>query len=207
MLILGTIILHAPLIVTDRMRKILPLQYSSKLGCRIKLRQFAATLLSSVLMTTLMLAVFALLLGRAGAFTYWNHGTMTLHTSMVDMVTFTPMTLGSYLLILAALAYALGLGTAAVAFVVSRYSRNLITLAIIIIPVFAALYFLHAAVLPNVWNSVNLQFRTAPLTLWSNIYLRTGIAYMEVFIIAAFMALAIISAWYVAIREKRLEAQ
>jgi hypothetical protein len=206
MLLFGTALLHSPLIVSDRMRKILPLQYSSKLGRRIKLRQFAAMLLSSVLLTTLTLAVFGVLLGRAGAFAYWNHGLMTFHGAIVDFVPFFPMTLGSYLLIMASLAYALGLGAAAVAFVVSRYSRNLITLAVKIIPVFVALELLHRTVLPNMFRSVNIQFRTAPLTLWNNLYLKTGIAYLDVFIIAAFMVLTVIAAWYVARREKRLEA-
>ena len=39
------------------------------------------------------------------------------------------------------------------------------------------------------------------------LYLRTGIAYLDMIIITAFLPLAILPAWYIAQREKRLEAQ
>jgi len=206
MLILASILLHSPLVTTDRMRGVRPLQYSSKLGRRIMLRQFAATLLSSFLLTTLMTAALGLLLARAGVFAYWNHGLTSFPTSLSFVITFSPMTLGRYMLIMAAIGYALCLGASAAAFIVSRFSRNLITLAIKAIPVFVALSLLHGLVLPSLASSSSMQFHTAPLTLWNNLYLATGFAYLDVIIIAAFAVVAISSAWYTARREKRLEA-
>ena len=206
MLILASILLHSPLVTTDRMRSIQPLQYSSKLGRGIMLRQFAATLLSAILLATLMTAALGLLLARAGVLAYWNHGLTSFPPSLSLAITFSPMTLGSYMLIMAAIGYALCLGTGALAFIVSRLSRNLITLAIKAIPVFVALSLLHGLVLPSLAGSTSMQFFTAPLTLWNNLYLATGFAYLDMIIIAVFAAVAILSAWYIARREKRLEA-
>jgi len=210
LLIIASLILHSTLVTTDRMRNMLPLHYHTKVGRRIGMRQFAATLVSSVLLATIVLAGFGLALAQAGVFAYWNEG-ITSHLTHFGpgsiAAGFWPITFGNYLLIRVALCYALCIGAAAVAFALSRYSRNLITLAIKSVPVFIALVSLHNwALFPDRWAMEFIDRFTAPLTLWNHLYLRTGLPYLDIAIIAAFAAVAVVIAFFIAQREKRLES-
>jgi len=172
-------------------------------------RQFGATMLSSILLTSLVLVALGLHLAQAGIFSYVNQG-ITSHLTHFGpyslAVGFTPITFGSHMLIMILLCYMLCMGTAAAAFIVSRFSRNFITLAIKTIPVFIALERLHNLILPNRWSLTFIDRFTAPLTLWNHLYLRTGLAYLDVMMIIVFAVLAVIAALVVAGREGRLEA-
>ena len=209
-LIIASLVLHGPLVTTDRARNILPGQYSSRLGRRIAIKQAGATLLSSVLLATLVLAGFMAVLATHGVFVYWNQGITShlIHFAPTSIaVGFAPISFGQFMLVMMAICYGFSIGAAAVAYVLSRYSRTLITLAIKAVPVFVALMLFHSFILPNRWAVMtNAGHMTAPLTLWNHMYLRTGIAYLDIGIIAAFVVLGVLVAWCVAHREKRLEA-
>ena len=207
-LIMASLVLHSTLVTTDRMRIIQPLQYHSKLGRRIMLRQLWATLLSSLMLATVILVASGIAFAWAGVFTYLHHGLTSFLYSFGPgsiAVSFFPMTFGRYILVLAAVCYALCLGTAVISFVLSRLSRNLVTLTFKIIPVFIVLQRLHDLVLPNRWMTRHIENFSAPLTLWNDLYLRTGYAYLDMAIIAAFTVIAIAVAVIIAKREKRLE--
>jgi len=109
-------------------------------------------------------------------------------------------------LIMAALCYALCIGTAATAFFLSRFSRNLISLTIKTVPVFTLLAYMHSLVLPNRWTTDFIDRFTAPLTLFNDLYMRTGIAHLDVIIISAFVVISVLVAAFVARRERNLEA-
>jgi hypothetical protein len=206
LLIIASLVLHAPLVTNDRMRNMLPLQYHTKTGRRIGMRQFTATVLSSLMLATVVISVFAVILARSGVFEYWRAG---ITSYLVDVgfnslsVAFSPISFGNYMLIMAALCYALCIGAAATAFALSRFSRNFITLTIKIVPVFAALAYMHSLVLPNRWSTGFSDRFTAPLTLFNNLYLRTGMAYLDVIIITIFGAVAVLSAFVIAWRDKK----
>jgi hypothetical protein len=189
---LSTLLLISPLITADRMRNVHHLQYTSKLGRRIMRRQLAAVLVSSALFTTAMLAVFGAIYSTTGVFMYWNHGLVSFHRS--SPVTLFPITFGGYVLAMVAMVYVLSLGVSLIAFVISRYSRSLITAAIKLIPVFVALRFLCAALL-----------RASPFTLWSGLYQRTGIAGVEAMICGMLLLVMTLAAVWVLRRERRAD--
>jgi hypothetical protein len=207
-LIVASLVLHSMLITTDRVRKIVPLQTHAKIGRCITPRQFAATMLSSLLLTTLFLGVYAIFLWQADVFIYWNQDLpsfLTIWRHFSFIITFVPMTFGDYLLMMTAICYALTMGTAAIAFILSRFSRSFISLAIKIVPAIVVLFLFHQQILPYWTASVSPLYQTAPFTLWNNLYLRTGIAYLDVILVVVFVVVTIIVAWILARRDKRLE--
>jgi len=207
-LIAAALILHSPLVTTDRMRNIKHLQFHTQTGRRVVSRQLGATLISAALFTTLVLAGFAAYLAGAGVFSYLGEG-ITSHLTHFGpwsiAAGFTPITFGSYILVLALLCYGFSLGAAALAFMLSRLSRTMISLAIKILPVFMALAVLHDLLLPNRWDWAMIDRLTAPLTLWNHLYVQTGFAYLDVIFIAVFALISILAAAIMARREKRLE--
>jgi len=193
LLVLSTLLLISPLITTDRARNIHHLQYTSKLGRRIMLRQLAAVLLSSALFTTAMLLIFAAIYSSTGVFMYLGHGLVSFH--MGSPITLLRITFGGYMAIMVAIAYALSLSASLVAFGISRFSRNLMTASIKIIPAFIALRFLCVGIL-----------RSTPFTLWSGLYRRTHIAGIEAIVCIVFLLFTLAAALWVSRREKGSEA-
>ena len=173
-------------------------------------RQLMATLLSGALLTTVVLAAVGTYLAYAGVFAYLGEGITSHRTHFGPnsiAAGFTPITFGRYLLVLAGLCYGFGIGTSAMGFVLSRFSRNMISLAIKLLPVFIAMAYLHHVLLPNRWDWFMIDRFTAPLTLWNHLYIRTGLAYLDVIIIAVFAAAAVLSAVMIALRDKGVELQ
>lgn len=188
--VLAVLTLVSPLIVTDRARHVHLLQYTAKHGRKILRKQLIAVLLSAFMLTTLMLAVFGAIYGTNGTWVFWNSGlTSFLNTSIFWF----EMTYGHYIILYVVMLYALCMGAAALAFVLSRHSRNLITLILKLIPVFGAL------ALPG-----SLAV-TAPFSLEHILYRKTGIPGMEpaicglVFLIGAALSLHVVR------REKKVD--
>jgi len=208
LLIIASLVLHSTLVTNDRMRNILPLQYHTKIGRKIGTRQFAATIISALMLATIVMSAFAIALASYGTFAYWNEGItsyLTVWGFNSLSVGFTPITFGNYMLIMALLCYALCIGTAAIAFAISRFSRNFISLTVKSVPVFAALSFMHSWVLPNRWATSFIDRFSAPLTLFNHLYLRTGIAYLDAILIIAFATIFLFLSFVVAWRERKLE--
>jgi hypothetical protein len=95
-------------------------------------------LLSAFLLTTLLLSVFGAIYGKNGTWVFFDSG---LTSFLNGFIFWFNVTYGQYVLLYAGLLYMLCLGAAALAFVLSRFSRNLITLILKLIPLFAALVF------------------------------------------------------------------
>jgi hypothetical protein len=188
--VLAVLTLVSPLIVTDRARNVHLLQYTAKQGRSILQKQLAAVLLSAFLLTTLLLVVFGAIYDTNGTWVFWNSGL----TSFLNSYTFWfELTYGQYLVIYIVLLYVLCLGTAALAFVLSRLSRNLITLILKLIPVFGVLALLCGFVFVN------------PFSLGHVLYRTTGIPGIEPMICGAvFLAGAALS-WHVVRRERKAD--
>ena len=134
--ILATLILVSPLVVTDRANKVNWLQYSSKQGRRIIKKQFVAALISAILMTTILVLVFAGVYGAAtGVHAFWNTG---INSFLNGQFYWLSITFGQYCLLMIGLLYLLSIGAAAFAFVLSRFSQNRIKLLFKVVPFFVA---------------------------------------------------------------------
>lgn len=189
MLIITSLVLHSVLITNDRTRNIAPLQYHTKIGRHIIDKQFVATLISSTILTTIFLIIATILFIWTGVFTYFDHKITSFLFSSAEFsiaVTFAPLSLGGYILIMTLVCYALCLGTCAGAFVLSRFSKKMISLIFKLVPTFVALQRLHTLVFPLRTYVSHVDRFTAPLTLWNNLYLQTGIAYLDIIIIVIF---------------------
>ena len=191
MLMLATLLLISPLVTTDRMRNIHNLQYASKLGRRILKRQVGAALVATFILTTVLLGVFGGIYSTTGVFMYLGHSTTSFHAH--SRITLFDMNFGLYLAIIVAMAYVLSLGTALVAFVISRFSRNLITALLKVIPVFVVMF-----------QVCMMVFRSAPLTLTSGLYRRTHVIGIEVMVCLAVLVFALGVALYICWRERQV---
>ena len=136
LVIFATLILVSQLITTDRASRVNWLQYSSKQGRDIFKKQFLAVLISAVFMTTLLVVIFAGVYGvRTEVYELWNNG---INSFLNSRFYWFSITFGQYSLLISGIMYLLSIGTATVAFVFSRFSRNVITLLLKIIPLFIA---------------------------------------------------------------------
>ncbi|MCL2387953.1 MAG: hypothetical protein FWC89_10465 [Defluviitaleaceae bacterium] len=135
LVILVTLVLVSSLVTTDRATRVNWLQYSSKQGRSILTKQLIAVLISAIGMTTILVAVFAGAFSFTNAFALWHNG---INSFMSFPFHWLSITYGQYLLLIVAIIYVLGFGTAAFAFVLSRFSKNMIWLLFKVIPFFVA---------------------------------------------------------------------
>ena len=154
--VLAVLILVSPLIASDRARNMHLLQYSAKQGRSMIGRQFAAVMLSAFLLATLLLTVFGALYSTNGTWVFWKNG-MTSFLGSYGFFLFR-MTYGQYILACIALIYMLCLGAAAFAFVLSRFSQNLIALILKLIPFFGLMGALASGVFLHAFHYGNILY-------------------------------------------------
>jgi len=159
-------LLIAPVLTRDRMARMDTLQYASQRGRRIYRSQLWAVLLTAFLLITILLGVCATALVKvARVDILWNN---PMRSFMGGAFLVMPLTFGQYLLIMAAFAYALGLGAALALFCLSGYSRNLVKMvATAAVPVFVGAGILGGALLT--WNGVFHYIKLVKLYLWSGV--------------------------------------
>jgi hypothetical protein len=133
--VLAVIILIAPLLTTDRARRMNLLQYSSIIGRRIIRRQFAATVVSAFVLSAVLVAAAYIPFIANGTLKYWGAHIMALETMGMWLYN---ITFGQFVLILAGMSVALSVAAACFAFVLARFSTNIVTLMIKAVPVGAA---------------------------------------------------------------------
>jgi hypothetical protein len=156
MSVLAVLVLVSPLVVNDRIRNVHLLQYASKHGRNVLMTQLSAVLLSAFVLATVLLLVFGAIYGTNGTWVFRNSGL----TSFLNMIVFYgDITYGQYILIYVAMIYVLCLGTAALAFVLARFSRNLIALILNLLPAFAALVALCLFVFMHPFSMTNVLYR------------------------------------------------
>jgi hypothetical protein len=131
--LLATLILISPLVVSDRASGVFLLQYCSKQGRGMLLKQYYAVLASAFLLTTALIVIFGLIYTGNGTFVFWNNG-MDSFNNALDAGMWFRMTYGGWILLCCAMIYALSLGAASIAFVFSRFSRNFVTMIMKLLP-------------------------------------------------------------------------
>ena len=141
LVILATLILVSRLVTTDRANRINWLQYTSKQGRGILKKQLIAVILSAVGMTTLLVFIFAGIYSVTGLYAFWNNG---INSFMGFPYHWLSVTFGQYCLIITGVMYLLSVGAAVFAFILSRFSRNIILLMFKVIP-----FFISAVLLSN----------------------------------------------------------
>lgn len=147
LVILITLILVSPLVTTDRANRVNWLQYSSKQGRNILKKQYIAVLLSAVGMTTILVTVFiGVFMLTTEVYAFWNNG---INSFLTDTFHWLSVTFGQYMLLMVGVMYVLSIGSATFAFVLSRFSPNMIRLMFKVIPFFIAALMLSNWVLDN----------------------------------------------------------
>ena len=192
LLMLSVLILVSPLLVSDRNGCVHHLQYSSKLGRKIIYKQFTATLFSAFALTTLLILIFGTVYSINKTYLFWNNNLNSDFNIGIYMVF--SMTYGEWVTVMIVLMYALSLGVSAFAFILSRFSRNLITLVMKLIPVFAAAAYLSASVFNQLFT-----------IHYNKLYQLFGVFGTEAYVCGVFAVIAIATTWFVIRREKRVD--
>lgn len=188
--ILAVLVLIAPIIITDRTQNIYLLQYTSKNGRRIFNQQFAAVILSSFFLTTALIFVFGAIYSINGTKLFVNNGLI----SFIGFKVFWfDITYGQSIVLCVMLLYLLCLGAASIAFALSRYSQNIITLILKLIPAFAALWALCFGVFYNTFGSGNPLYR------------QTKIFGIEPIVCSLVFVVGLVASFYIVHREKKID--
>lgn len=195
MVALATTVLIMPIVAVDRMRNVQSVQYSSKIGRRLMFWQIVAVMLSSILITTLLLVIFGgIYFYWSGVHFFWNHNIFSFTHQFVALFNFT---FGQYVIALVGITYAVGLASALLTLVISRFSRNLMIGTIKIIPLFAGL-----AAFAVILNSSGAS---APFHMAHRFYMWTNIVGIEAIVCAMLVVLSLVAALAIALRERRVD--
>lgn len=190
LVILAVLVLIAPIIITDRTQNIYLLQYTSKNGRKIFNQQFAAVILSAFFLTSALIFIFGAIYSLNGTKLFVNNG-------LISFIGFNEfwfdITYGQYILLCVMLLYLLCLGTASIAFVLSRYSSNIISLILKLIPAFAALWALCFGVFCGTFGSGNPLYR------------QTKIFGIEPIVCSLLFAAGLAASFYILHREKKID--
>jgi hypothetical protein len=190
--ILITLVLVSPLVVNDHSGNIHLLQYSSKNGRRILLQQFISIIISAFIITTLMILIFGAIYTANGTFIFWNNGLTSFLNVAVDFFWF-DLTYGQYIIYYILLLYILSIGSATVAFVISRFSQNLISLIMKHIPVFGVFCLIGFKVFFKTFSNVNFFYRL------------TGLPWLEPIVCLSVLLIGLASSIYIFRREKKID--
>ncbi|GHU43471.1 hypothetical protein FACS1894111_09120 [Clostridia bacterium] len=132
LLMLLSLLCFAPLLTSDRVRKIHLLQYTAKQGRKIIGKQLLAVLISSILLTTTLFLVFGGIYAQNDTQLFWNNYV----SSFNGMMTSIPLTFGQYVIVICIMMYLMGIAVSVVAFLLSRFAANYIVLLAGLIPTF-----------------------------------------------------------------------
>jgi hypothetical protein len=172
-----TAFLLTPIITGDRMTGVQALQFSSKAGRRVLTAQLGAMLIATLVVTTIALVCA----GGVMYFLGWQHFVDTsINSFMTEYMGrfWFKGTFGQYLLCMAGLAYVLAFAHAFVCFLISKQSRQYISMLLALVPWVA----LFAVFLYFLLNNP-FAFMSSDMSVGSVI----GIPYIEVWIGAALL--------------------
>lgn len=190
--VLAVLVFVSPLIVTDRARNVHLLQYTAKHGRRILNGQLVAVVLSAFLLTTALLLIFGAIYSANGTWPFWNNGLTSFLNTPTDFFWF-DITYGQYIIACVVLLYILCLGAAAIAFMLSRFSQNLITLILKLIPAFAVLGALCFSVFFYTFSSTN------------TLYIGTSVIGIEPIVCGLVLIAGLAASLYIVRREKKVD--
>ncbi|MCU6712578.1 hypothetical protein M6D81_28155 [Paenibacillus sp. J5C_2022] len=193
--IAAVILLTSPLVVTDRYRGMTAMQYSSSKGRSLLKLQGAACLFSATLLGLLLVAIsFGLFFALTDAGQYWQAyiGAFDRGIVLYDIL------FSQYILILGAMVVALCVGTAGLAFVLSRYSSNLITLMLKLVPLGIAITWIAESSIHLALVSINTVF---------SVWFPANYEAPEIILCSAVMIIGMVLAFIVAARERRVDVR
>ncbi|MDR2590369.1 MAG: hypothetical protein LBC71_05225 [Oscillospiraceae bacterium] len=198
MILLAVLALVSPYLATDRMRRVHHLQYVSKMGRKLMYQQLASVLLSSFVLTTIILAVTLALFFNATDVLIWReHGIVSF---MGYFTTIIPFTFGGYIILMVSLAYLVSFGVAFLAFIISRFSRYVMTATFKAVPTYIALMFLFGFIFGGGGDSSERL-----LTFGNVIYRFTGIPGIELILLVFLMLLGLGATLWTTKREQRVD--
>ena len=134
---LGVILLLAPFLVRDRMRRVRSMQWASRTGCRTLAVQMAAGSASALLFSILSAAVYSALFLVNGMLVFKD---FPLYSPVMGGYTWFDMTYGQYIFALIGLALAAGLIAGALTLFLSYYSGNYVAILLKAVPLYLALW-------------------------------------------------------------------
>lgn len=132
---LSACILLSPILVRDRMWAMRPLQWSARRGRGILKTQFATTMLSAFLITTVNLLIFGGLFLTNGISVFAGS---RMFSFMMTGFCWVNWSYGLWCAVLIIMCYLVTLGTAALAFFLSRFSGNYVAMLLKLIPLIVA---------------------------------------------------------------------
>lgn len=132
---LSVCILLSPVLVRDRMRAMRPLQWSARRGRGILKIQFTAAMLSAFLMTTVNLFIFGGLFLTNGISVFADS---RMFSFMMTGFCWVNWSYSVWCAVLIIMCYLVTLGTAALAFFLSRFSGNYVAMLLKLIPLIVA---------------------------------------------------------------------
>lgn len=138
LIVLLSLILVSPLVVNDRTKNMHFLQYTSKNGRKTLNTQIVAALISTFVLTTLCIVLFGGMILRNDILIFWNSDVNSFLNPWVGTLWF-QLTFGEYISIALLFIYILNISVVTFAFIISRYSENMITMIMKLIPIFAVI--------------------------------------------------------------------
>jgi hypothetical protein len=191
--LVAVIILLTPFLITDRLRRVNLLQYSSAVGRKIFHIQFAASIISAFVLSVVLLVLsFIPFIARARE--YWDISIMI--DGQGGGMWLYNITFGQFVFILAGMIVILCVGAACVAFILARFSTDIINVVMKTIPVVIALSAVCYVSVNKALSEYNFVFRQI---------FNSNFDVPEVIICFVIGVLGVIAAAALATREKRVD--
>lgn len=191
---ISVILLLSPTLVRDRLRRMRPLQWSSRRGRRVLHTQLAAGLVSAWLLSAVNITVYAVPFLAQGPLALRD---CPLGNSVWETgIPWFNWTYGQYLVILTGMVLALGIGIGAVTLFLSRFSDNYVSMLLKAFPLFVVMGGFFAT-----WV-VNYAFFFRPAWDYAEFFVSKGAE--AVCIAVLLFAGAALTGWS-CIRQKKLE--
>lgn len=135
--IMGVILLLAPTLVRDRLRRVRSMQWAARTGRRVLHIQLAAGMVSALLFSAVSAIVYSALFLANGVLIFKD---FSLYNMAMGAYTWFDLTYGQYLLILVGLSLLSGLIAGALTLFLSYYSGNYVAMLLKAIPLGLALW-------------------------------------------------------------------
>lgn len=154
LIVLLSLILVSPLVVNDRTKNMHFLQYTSKKGRKTFDIQIIASLISTFVLTTLCVVIFGSLILRNDLLVFWNSNVNSFLNLSLGSLWF-ELSFGEYISIAILFIYIINLSVIIGAFIISRYSQNVITMIMKLIPVFAIIAIIFNVLFHEMFSPYN----------------------------------------------------
>lgn len=180
-------------LTTDRMQQINLTQYSSSTGRNTLSIQFAATAISALALTLLLIVAAYIPFLLSGAEDFW-------HTPILSMISPTMMlyniTFGQYVFVLAVLTLLLSVSAGCFTLILARFSTNMVTMLVKTVPATLSIAIIT-------FLSINMAFSESNV-VFNTIFLGS-VAASEFLVCATVVIVGVFAAAVITMREKRVD--